>query len=328
MSDRPAVAIVGAGRMGRGLAHVFAYAGHRVAVIDLKARPKDERRRLADDARAEVRRSLEALADHGALPMARVEPLLSRVTIAGAAEAGEALAAAGFVFEAVPERLDAKRAALGVIGRAAAADAVVASATSTMRVDELAALIERPERFVNAHWLNPAYLVPLVEVSPGRATSPDTLARLLALLEAVGKVAVVCAASPGFIVPRLQALAMNEAARLVEEGVASPEDIDTATRFGLGFRFAAMGVVEFIDWGGGDILYYADEYLRQSLGAERFAAPDIVRRNMESGAVGVRAGRGFHDWQGRDLDAYQRETIARFVALLRHYGLLKPPAED
>ncbi len=95
----------------------------------------------------------------------------------------------------------------------------------------------------------------------------------------------MCAARPGYIVPRIQALAMNEAARMVEEGVASAEDIDKAIKYGFGFRFAVLGLLEFIDWGGGDILYYASRYLTGALGSERYAAPEIVERNMNEKAA-------------------------------------------
>ena len=183
----------------------------------------------------------------------------------------------------------------------------------------------RPERFLNAHWLNPAYLVPLVELSPGAATDPAVTERLKALLEEVGKVPVVCAARPGYIVPRIQALAMNEAARMVEEGVASPEDLDRAIKYGFGFRFAVLGLVEFIDWGGGDILYYASRYLTQALGDERYAAPEIVERNMREGKIGMKTGQGFRDYSGVDVKAYQAERLGEFAAMLRHLGLGKPP---
>src|SRR5690606_19590936 len=105
-----------------------------------------------------------------------------------------------------------------------------------------------PERFLNAHWLNPAHLIPLVEVSPGPATSVAALESMEALLRLAHKVPVRCAPSAGYIVPRIQALAMNEAARMVEEGVASAEDIDTAVRLGFGLRFSVLGLLEFIDW--------------------------------------------------------------------------------
>ena len=124
------------------------------------------------------------------------------------------------------------------------------------------------------HWLNPAYVIPVVELS---ATAPAPTravpARAKALMEAIGKLPVVWRRAPGYIVPRLQALVMNEAARMVEEGAATAEEIDKATRYGLGLRFAALGVVEFIDFGGGDILHHASRYLTDALDSERYAAP-------------------------------------------------------
>jgi 3-hydroxybutyryl-CoA dehydrogenase len=148
-----------------------------------------------------------------------------------------------------------------------------------------------------------------------------------ALLEAIGKVPVVCAAAPGSIVPRIQALAMNEAARMVEQGLATPEDIDKATRYGFGFRFAAMGLVEFIDFGGNDILYYASAYLARELGDPRYAAPAIVNRLMEQGRVGLKSGEGFYDYRGRDVTAYRKDVMARMLAMLREVGMARQPAE-
>jgi 3-hydroxybutyryl-CoA dehydrogenase len=166
----------------------------------------------------------------------------------------------------------------------------------------------------------------MMQVLPSPVGPPPALtSRLVALLEGIGKVPVVCKASPGFIVPRLQALAMNEAARLLEEGVASPEDIDKATRFGFGFRFAVLGVLAFIDWGGGDILYHASRYLKEATGSDRFAAPRIVEDNMAAGRNGLRERAGFLDYAGLDLDAYRRQRLAAFVALLKHMGIARPP---
>jgi 3-hydroxybutyryl-CoA dehydrogenase len=138
-------------------------------------------------------------------------------------------------------------------------------------------------------------------------------------------VPVVCTASPGYIVPRIQALAMNEAARLVQEGVATAEDIDKATRYGFGFRFAVLGLLEFIDWGGGDTLYYASRHLQQATGEARFAAPKIIEENMVAGRTGLRARRGFLDYSSMDVPAYQRQRLAAFVAMLQHMQLLRAP---
>ena len=320
------VAAAGAGRMGRGIAIVFAYAGHDVALVDLKARAAQDVERLRAEAMGEVRATLHMLADIGLMAPSAVEPILARVRFAGRDEAPAVLAAADVIFEGVPETMPAKLEALALLSRLVRPDAIIASTTSTIMADELQAQVAPPGRFLNAHWLNPAYLMPLVEVSPGRATDPAVTARLVALLEGIGKVPVVCKASPGFIVPRLQALVMNEAARLVEEGVASAEDIDKATRYGLGFRFAVLGVLEFIDWGGGDILYYASRYLAAATGSDRFAAPRIVEDNMAASRTGLRERAGFLDYSGLDIDAYRRQRLAAFAAQLKHMGALRPPA--
>jgi 3-hydroxybutyryl-CoA dehydrogenase len=185
-----------------------------------------------------------------------------------------------------------------------------------------------PERFLNAHWLNPAYLIPLVEVSAGTRTSEDTVEAVMSLLTEVGKVPVRCAASPGFIVPRLQSVAMNEAIRIVEEGVASAEDVDRAIRAGFGVRYSVLGLVEFVDWGGVDILHYAGNYLAKALDNPRYQPPPSVAEKMRTGKKGMHAGEGYYDFRGVDLNAYQHERLARFVSLLRHLDLMPGPAKD
>ena len=221
--------------------------------------------------------------------------------------------------------LDLKRNVLARASAMAGPAPIIASTTSTILADDLVGAVVHPERFLNAHWLNPAYLVPLVELSPSAETDPAVAARMKALLQATGKVPVICAARPGYIVPRIQALAMNEAARMVEEGVASAEDIDTAIKYGFGFRFAVLGMLEFIDWGGGDILYYASRYLTQALGNERYAAPEIVERNMREGRIGLTTRKGFLDYENLDVESYRRERLKAFVAMLGFLGLTRAP---
>jgi 3-hydroxybutyryl-CoA dehydrogenase len=323
--EREPIACLGAGRMGRGIAVVFAYAGHDVSLIDLKPREDAAFKSLSDDALSEVRNTLTTLAGFGLFDVAAVDILMNRVSIVAENDAQSVLSSAAVIFEGVPEVLDLKREALARASRFAGPEPIIASTTSTILVDDLSSAVEQPERFLNAHWLNPAFLVPLVEVSPGKNTDPAITARMKALLESVGKVPVVCAARPGYIVPRIQALAMNEAARMVEEGVASAEDIDKAIKFGFGIRFATLGMLEFIDWGGGDILSYASRYLTGALGSERYAAPEIVERNMTEGRRGLRDGAGFLDYDGLDVEAYRRARLKAFVELLGHFSLNRPP---
>ena len=328
MERRAAVACMGAGRMGRGIAHAFAYAGHEVRLIDAKPRDAAARQRLFDEARVEIRGTLEQIAGLGGFDAAAIGRIMARVSIHGDDDAASALAGARYIFEAVPETEAAKREALAAIDRCADAEAIVASTTSTFLSTQLSALSGRPRRFLNAHWLNPAFIVPLIELSPTPETDRAVVDEFKALLEAIGKVPVECAASPGYIVPRIQALAMNEAARLVEEGVASAEDVDKAVKYGFGFRFAILGLLEFIDWGGGDILYYASRYLEGALGSDRYRAPEVISRNMENGRIGMRTGAGFLDYAGLDLDAYREQRLAALVELLRHFGLTRPPVHD
>ncbi|PCH67927.1 MAG: 3-hydroxybutyryl-CoA dehydrogenase [Rhodobacteraceae bacterium] len=324
MGAREVIASVGAGRMGRGMAIAFAFAGHRVFVIDAKPRPALGFAALEQAATTEMRDTFAMLAGFGMLESGEIDAMMARISVIALGDCAAPLAQSDVIFEAVPEVIDAKRTAFATICQHTRTDAIIASTTSTILSDDLQGFVSHPGRFLNAHWLNPAFLVPLVELSPGKLTEKAATDRLKALLEKIGKVPVVCAASPGYIVPRIQALAMNEAARIVEEGVASAEDVDKATKYGFGFRFAVLGLPEFIDWGGGDILYHASNYMVRATGQDRFAAPQIIRDNMENGRNGLRDGKGFLSYEGLDIPAYQRDRLAGFVAMLRHLDKMPP----
>ena len=328
MTNCPTIACLGAGRMGRGIGVTFAYAGHAVTLIDVKARSTDQFATLEAEAFGEIKKTMASLARFGLLAEKDADAVVARVSVVPVQNMAAALAGAGMVFEGVPEVVDLKREVLAAASKCLGLEIIIASTTSTILVDDISSAVEHPERFLNVHWLNPAYLVPLVEISPGAATNPAVTASVKALLEGIGKVPVVCAATPGFIVPRIQALAMNEAARMVEEGVASPADIDKAIRYGFGFRYAVLGLLEFIDWGGGDILYYASRYLEGALGSDRYRAPEIISRNMHDGRIGMRTGAGFLDYSGLDVDAYREQRLAAMVDLLRHFDLARPPVLD
>jgi 3-hydroxybutyryl-CoA dehydrogenase len=311
--------------MGRGIAVVFAYAGHEVSLIDCKPRATAEFEGLAARAQEEMRATLRDLASFGLFDAAHLDAIADRVSVVAESGASAAFARSEVIFEGVPEVIEIKREVLARASALAGQGAIIASTTSTMLADDLSDAVMHPERFLNAHWLNPAYLVPLVELAPAAQTDPATVSRMRLLLERIGKVPVVCAARPGYIVPRIQALAMNEAARMVEEGVASADDIDRAIKYGFGFRFAVLGMLEFIDWGGGDILYYASRYLTQALGNERYAAPAIIERNMREGRIGLGTRKGFLDYEKLDLEAYRTERLKAFVAMLGFLGLTRPP---
>ena len=320
-------AAVGAGRMGRGIAIAFAYAGHAIALVDLRLRNDAAWHQFQTEARAEIDAALRGLAQLGVMDEAQVPAISSRVRMVRADGAALALGQAELVFEGVPETLEAKREAFAQINRYCRDDAILTSTTSSILVTQISAFVHKPERFLNMHWLNPAYVIPVVELSCHAGTSAAVLARAKALMEQIGKLPVVCGATPGYIVPRLQALVMNEAARMIEEGAATAEEIDKATRYGLGLRFAALGVVEFIDFGGCDILHHASREMASSIDAGRYTAPAIVDRMVAEGRLGLKSGSGFYDYAGQDLAAYRRDVLARTLGMLKHAGLWRPPAE-
>ena len=328
MSAPATICALGAGRMGQGIAHAFAYAGHPVQLVDLKQRDAAAVRALEQNALGEIQANLTTLADLDVFSSSLIDEILARIQFVPRDAIGDHLGAADFVFEGVPEVMDSKRDAFAIATEHLRDDAVIASTTSTFLSTELAKHVQNPGRFLNAHWLNPAFLIPLVELSPHAETEEAVVERMQQLLLEIGKVPVVCAASPGYIIPRFQSLIMTEAARMIEQGIATAEDIDKATRFGFGIRYAGMGVVEFIDFGGNDILHYASAYLADALDDERYRAPAIVDRYMEEGRNGLRSGRGFYDWTDRDTEQYRQDALRRLIELIKLQGKLPIPGKS
>jgi len=316
------IAIAGIGRMGKGIALAFAYAGYPVVLMDSEAHADAEFDQLKDASKSELASELAFLHDINVITDAQRASISQRISIISHSQAEQELAQADFVFEAVLELMEIKQKVYTWLSDYSSDDAIISSTTSTMSANDLAAFVQGKARFVNAHWLNPAHLMPLVEVSPGDHTSPQTVETMRSLLETIGKVPVVCKASPGFIVSRIQAVALNEATRVVEEGVASAEDVDKAIKAGFGIRYATLGLLEFVDWGGGDILYHATNYLGKNLDEHRFSVADIVKDNMANNRNGLRDGIGFYDWQDIDIEAYRREKMTDFVRLLQHRELM------
>ena len=307
--------------MGLGIALSYSFSGVSVLLVDLKQRSEPLRRELVENSTATLRSDLEFLADTQLMDRENIEDVLSRIHFSHRDVKDNGISQCSIVYEAVPEVIELKAEALEYLNTAIAPSTIVASTTSTFVITTLAKLIDHPGRFANAHWLNPAHLMPLIEISRDDITEQNTVDQLIASLEAIGKVPIVCSASPGYIVPRIQALAMNEAARLVEEGVASAEDVDKAVKYGFGLRFGVLGLLEFIDWGGGDILYYASKYLSEAVDP-RYEAPKIIASNMHGNKNGIRDGEGFFDYKNIDTTEYRQSRLKDFVAQLRLNDLL------
>jgi 3-hydroxybutyryl-CoA dehydrogenase len=307
------VAVLGPGRIGRQIALAFALGGWHVKLVDLKERPGRAGHALAD-ARREIARDLQLMIEEDVVAAGAAATLLDRIE--DHIGLGD-LSACDFVQEALPEVVALKRETFKRLADDLPPDAIIASTSSTISPSHLADAVDGPERFLVAHWLNPAHIVPLVEVVPGPRTAAATVERTVAVLEGLGKVPVTCNDSPGFIGPRLQVLLMNEAVRLVEEGVASPEDVDKAFRAGMGFRYASVGIFEFIDWGGVDILARASRYMAEALNDDRFAAARLVDDKVQRNELGPKTGRGFYDYSGDKRDAFETAKVRGLLRQLK-----------
>jgi len=313
-------AVVGAGRMGKAIAIAFAYAGLQVKLIDAKERSIDDFVQYQRQIEQDIAQELMLLSQIQFIQPEQTSAIQANIQVIERSASIQYLKQCDLVLEGVPEKLPVKQDIFAWLDQHIAPDCIVASTTSTFLVTEIAKMLSSPERVINAHWLNPAYLIPLVELSRSEQTSDQTVLALKSFLTSIGKVAVVCNAKAGYIVPRIQALAMNEAARMVEEGVASAEDIDIAIRTGFGLRFSVLGLLEFIDWGGGDILYYASQYLERELG-ERYSTAEIVVENMRNGRNGLREQQGFYQYEGLDISAYKQQVLQTFLNRIEASGL-------
>jgi 3-hydroxybutyryl-CoA dehydrogenase len=275
------VGVVGGGTMGAGIAHALLAAGLPVVLVEAE---EDALGRAV----GRVRASLDGAERRGKLD-APPERLLERLTLATETAA---LADAVLVVEAVPESPELKRRLLPAVEAALAPTAVLATNTSSLSVDGLAEVLARPERFVGMHFFNPVPASALVEVVRGAATAPEVTAAAHDLAGRLGKTSVEVADRPGFATSRLGVLVGLEAIRMVEEGVASAEDIDTAMV--LGYRYP-MGPLKLGDLVGLDVRLGVAEYLAGQLGP-RFEPPALLRQMVAEGRLGKKTGRGFYTW--------------------------------
>jgi len=275
------IAVLGAGTMGHGIAQVAAMAGFRVSMRDVSDA-------VLARARDQIAWSLDSLVSKGRL--SQEEAAAARERIAATTDLGEAVAEADLVVEAVPEDLDLKLQVFAEVDRLAPAHAVLASNTSQFSITRLAAATGRPERVCGMHFFNPPVLMKLVEIARGARTSDETHALVVDVSRRMGKETVTCKDSPGFITTRLIGLLWVEAMRILEEGVATAEDIDKACRLGLGH---ALGPLETADWSGLDVAYAISQSLREHLG-ERFQTTATHRNLVYSGALGRKTGQGIY----------------------------------
>ena len=284
MTARPALAVLGAGTMGHGIAQVAAMAGYDTRLFDVMPD-------VLDTARERIEANLRKGIQRGKVTPEERDRALEGLSYSR--YLGEAAGGVGIAIEAVPEKLDLKQKVLARCGEAANDGALLATNTSSLSITAIAEGLPSPDRVIGMHFFNPVHIMALVEIVRGAETSDETVARAREVAERLGKTPIVIADSPGFASSRLGLALGLEAIRMVEEGVASPEDIDTAMM--LGYRHP-MGPLKLGDLVGLDVRLDIARYLHEALGSSVFEPPPLLQRMVAAGRLGRKSGRGFYRW--------------------------------
>ncbi|HWY68361.1 MAG TPA: 3-hydroxyacyl-CoA dehydrogenase NAD-binding domain-containing protein [Terriglobales bacterium] len=277
------VAVIGAGIMGRGIAHVAALGGYRTILEDIL--PASLRK-----AESEIRANLDKGVELGKLEKSAADAAFSRIQLVGSVE--EAAREADLVIEAVPEEMDSKIEIFTLLDKICRPGTILASNTSSLSVTEIASVTYRPRKCVGMHFFNPVHKMKLLEVVRALETDDETIAAATEVGQRMGKEVVVIKESPGFITSRINAMIGNEAFYMLQEGIASAEDIDKALKLGLNHP---MGPFELVDLVGLDTRLHILEYLHKSLG-EKFRPAPLLVQHVKAGRLGRKTGRGVFDY--------------------------------
>jgi len=307
------IAVVGSGYMGGGIAQVLALSGATVHIADISAEiAQSNYDRLITEA--------EQFVADGLFPADAVERL--RANLHPAASIEEAVADAVFIEEAVPEKIEIKHATLARISKAARRDAIIGSNTSTILIGKLAEAVEGPERFLGVHFSNPAPFIPGVELIPHAGTDSAILPTVEAIVQGTGKQTARIKDATGFVLNRLQYALFHEATQLVDNGVASPEDIDTIVRTTFGFRLPFFGPFAIADMAGLDVYAFCYASLQTEF-PERFATPPILQELVDAGKFGTKSGAGFLQVPAErtpELIAYRNKAYVAMQKLIDELG--------
>jgi 3-hydroxybutyryl-CoA dehydrogenase len=283
-SDVEVVVVVGAGTMGHGIAQVCAMAGCQTRLVDVS-------KEQLEKGIAAVKANLDKGVERG-----KVDDAVRKGTLAnlqGSTELEKALHGAQLMIEAVPERMDLKRKVFQTADELMEEGAVLATNTSSLKVTQIAKATKRPGRVVGLHFFNPVHIMRLVEVIRTDETAEAVVEFAKGFSERLGKTAIVARDVPGFATSRLGIVIGNEAMRMVEEGVASPQDIDTAMKLGYGHP---MGPFELSDLVGLDVRLEITKYLQEELGGDQFKPPQVLERLVKEGRLGKKSGAGFYEY--------------------------------
>ncbi|MFX1367673.1 MAG: 3-hydroxyacyl-CoA dehydrogenase family protein [Promethearchaeota archaeon] len=300
--------VIGAGAMGHGIAQVFAQSGCEVVIIDMNEE-------ILSNAKSHVEANLKLLATYGMADADAIPTILERIH---PMTANQKPPDSDFIIEAVPEDVELKQRVLGAAESTSSKDTIIATTTSVIQVRDIGETLERPEQFIGAHWMNPPYVLPLVEIIPGPHTSDNVVSTVRHFLEETcGKRTVTCGDAPGFLVNRMAAAVLVEAAKMIEDGVASFEDIDRAWKEHMGYIFLQFGPFGNIDHIGLDVITMAANYLAFVLEDDRFRPPAWLQEKVEAGDLGAKTGKGIYEYGGRSPENLRIERIRKLLEVIK-----------
>lgn len=279
------IAVLGAGTMGHGIAHVAALAGATVRLFDI-AEP------AVDKGLASIRRNMDKGVDRGKLAPEARDAAWPRIS--GSTDLAAAVTGADLVVEAVPEKLELKRSLFAQVEPHLADHAILGTNTSSLSIARIADGLARPQNVLGLHFFNPVHIMKLLEIVVHAGTAPEVLEACRAWGAAIGKECITVNDAPGFATSRLGVCLGMEAIRMVEQGVASAEDIDTAMV--LGYRHP-IGPLKLTDLVGVDVRMHIGEYLARELDNPAFEPPALMRQMVAEGRLGKKSGSGFYDWE-------------------------------
>lgn len=301
------IGIAGAGLMGASMSQIFAKFGYTVIVYDAFAAALEKGKAL-------VTVNQETQVKNGEETAAEAEKILTSLSFT---DKMEALSDCDIIIESIIENLEIKQEFWAKLSRIVRPDCILTTNTSGISINAIAKDIEGKHRFLGMHWMNPAHLIPCIEIIRGDETDDESTDAVIRLAHAVGKKTTVCKRDvPGFILNRLQLAILRESIALVEQGIANVEDVDACMKYGLGFRYAAFGPFEVVDFGGIDTFHHIASYLNKELCRET-DVQKLLDDHYKAGEFGVKSGKGFYDYaNGRDTEAL-RDRDEKFMKIYK-----------
>ncbi len=305
-ADIKVIAISGAGTMGSGIAQIFAKKGYQVIVSDIKEEFLDKSKNL-------IKVFNSSLLEEGLMTKEEEEKVYENIKFTTNVQDFKD---ADIVIEAIVEKLDIKQNYWKEIEAITRPDTIFATNTSGLSVNDISAKVEKKDRFIGTHFWNPAHIIPLVELIRADATSDEIVDLLKEVMDDIDKVSVVVLKDAyGFIGNRLQFAAFREAVNIVERGIATPEDVDKAMKYGPGFRYPLIGPLETADLGGLDTFYNISSYLFEDL-ADTKTPQEILQKLIDKDELGVKTKKGFYDYSdGKDEEAIKNRDKMLFEML-------------